>query len=323
MSADDAPATPSDAADLQDAQDTVTGTVQATYPRPRAHGAAVGNVLNDLAPSERANAPQDRSTLYQTAVDYWMNHVQDADAEPYIAVPDFSASWLPDDGKQYALVTKSSRWKAGVGHGDDYTAFYEQHLMLRRVQEDDDGERELSKGPLALHVEIMPQYADLVYASGDPLQYPDEYGEGTRVVAWTTWADSGEAVETRAYDAIRAVYGADALDVARDRNDDARRIQKAEAHIRFAQPEKNAVVDAVEQSQRLIDYGGQSEIDAYQNRVQAGWQEARVESDRWKLLGFDAQPYSTELKVYQPRTGTNARYRTVSRIRNSKPPLAE
>jgi DNA-binding MarR family transcriptional regulator len=298
MSADDL------APDLDDVQDVhdedVTGTTADTFPRPRAHGAAVANVLNDLAPSDRENDPQDRNTLYQTAVDYWMDNVQDADAEPYVAVENFRASWLPDDGHDYALVTKSSRWKAGTGHGDDYTPYFQQHIMLRRWSRDDDeDEAQLEKGPLALHVEIMPQYEDLVYSSGDPLHFPEEYGEGTRVVAWTTWAESGQAVENRMYDAVRAVYGDDAVDVERDRNPAARRIQKAEAHVRFAQDKKNAVVDTIEQSQRLIDYGGASEIDAYQQRAQAGWQEARVESDRWSLLGFDAQRYSTELKVYQ------------------------
>lgn len=291
---------PDDVEDLE--TEDVTGTTAETFPKPRAHGAAVANVLNDLTPSERDRVPHERNTLYATAVDYWMEHVEDSDAEPYVAVENFEADWLPDDGHTYALVTKSSRWKAGTGHGEDYTPYYEQHLMLRRwsdIEDEPDAEPQLEKGPLALHVEIMPQYEDLVYSSGDPLQFPDEYGEGTRIVAWTTWAESGEDVETRMYDAIRAVYGADALNVDRDRVEAARRIQKAEAHVRFAQAKKNAVVDAVEQSQRLIDYGGESEIDAYQNRVQAGWQEARVESDRWGLLGFDSKPYSTEVKVYQ------------------------
>lgn len=289
-----------DVADVEDDSveyDDITGTTTDTFPQPRAHGASVANVLNDLAPSDRNAVPHERDTLYARAVDYWRDNVEDADAEPYVAVADFQADWLPNDGYQYALVTKSSRWKAGTGRGDDYTAYYEQHIMLRRWS--DDGEPQLEKGPLALHVEIMPQYHDLVYQSGDPLEFPDEYGEGTRAVAWTTWAESGQDVEARMYDAIRAIYGADVLDVDRDRNDASRRIQKAEAHVRFAQGKKNAVVDSVEQSQRLIDYGGRSEIDAYQQRVQAGWQEARVESDRWNLLGFEPQPYSTELKVYQ------------------------
>jgi len=42
-----------------------------------------------------------------------------------------------------------------------------------------------------------------------------------------------------------------------------------------------------------------SEIDAHQRRQQEGWLEALVESDRWHLLGFDPQRYSTEVKIYQ------------------------
>jgi DNA-binding transcriptional ArsR family regulator len=291
-------------ADVEDVHhDDVTDAVSDSYPEPRAHGASVSNMLNDLSPSDRRKPLQERDTLYQDAVDYWVQNVQDREHEPYLAVEDFSAGWLPDDGHDYALVVKSSGWKAGTGRGDDYTRLYEQHVMLRRwsVLEDDDGteHRELEKGPLALHVEIMPQYADLVYESGDPLQFPDEHGEGTRLEAWSTWAQSGREIEHRMYDALRAVYGDDAVNVDRDRNPAARRIQKAEAHVRFVQEKKNAVVRALNRSERLIDYGGQSEIEEYKQRVQAGWQEARVESDRWHLLGFEPQRYSTEVKVYQ------------------------
>jgi len=89
--------------------------------------------------------------------------------------------------------------------------------------ETDDGERELRKPALALHVEIMPQFRDMVYKSGDPLECP--YGEGTRLLAWTTWAEDSFEIERRMYDALRAVYGADAVDLD-DRVDDARRVRK-------------------------------------------------------------------------------------------------
>lgn len=94
--------------------------------------------------------------------------------------------------------------------------------------EDDDGERPLGKPPLALHVEIMPQFREMVYKSGDPLECPD--GEGTRLLDWTTWAEDPFEIERRMYDAFRAVYGVDAVDLD-DRVYDARRIPKAEAHI--------------------------------------------------------------------------------------------
>ncbi|WP_238717480.1 winged helix-turn-helix domain-containing protein [Natronorubrum halophilum] len=191
----------------------------------------------------------------------------------------------------------SSRWKAGTGRGDDYRAYYEQHLKLREWgPEDDNGERSLRKPPLALHVEIMPQFRDMVYKSGDPLECP--HGEGTRLLAWTTWAEDPYEIERRMYDAILAVYGNDALDL-RDRVDDARKLARAEAHIRFLIAKKNAVVETMEQSKQFVAWGGESEIDAHQRRQQEGWLEAKVETDRWYLLGFDEQRYSTELKLYQ------------------------
>jgi len=59
------------------------------------------------------------------------------------------------------------------------------------------------------------------------------------------------------YDALRAVYGAGAVDLD-DRVDDARRISKAEAHIRFHIDKKNLAVETLERSKQLIGWGGES-----------------------------------------------------------------
>lgn len=282
-----------DAADDPVQFDDVTGSETDTFPRPRAHGAAVMNHFADVEDSSARG--RDRGTLYDRALAYWRENVGDRDEEPYIAVEDFDADWLPSG--DYALVLTSSRWKAGTGEGDDYRAYYEHHLKLRKWgPEDENGERDLHKPPLALHVEIMPQFADMVYKSGDSLECP--YGEGTRLLAWTTWAEDPFEIERRMYDALLAVYGTHALDL-RDRVDEARRIPKAEAHIRFNIDKKTPVIETLEQSKQLIDWGGHSEIEAHQKRQKEGWLEALLEGDRWHLLGFDPQRYSTEVKVYQ------------------------
>ncbi len=109
----------------------------------------------------------------------------------------------------------------------------------------------------------MPQFREMVYKSGDSLECP--YGEGTRLLAWTTWAEDSFEIERRMYNALRAVYGAGSVDV-----DDARRISKAEAHIRFYIDKKNPAIETLEQSKQLIDWGGESEIEAHQQRQKEG-----------------------------------------------------
>ncbi|ELY95137.1 hypothetical protein C483_02196 [Natrialba hulunbeirensis JCM 10989] len=254
--------------------------------------------MNHLADVKNPDAdrPDDRGTLYGQSVGYWRKHVGDVDQGPHVVVEDFDADWLPPGN--YALVLTSSRWKAGIGLGDDYRAYFEQHLMLREWELDEDDEKQLRKPPLALHIEIMPQFHDMVYKSGDALKCP--YGEGTRLLAWTTWAEDPMEIERRMYDALRAVYGADAVDL-NYRVDDARRILKVEAHIRFNIDKKGAAVDTLEQSKQLIDWGGHSEIEAHQKRQKEGWLEALIESNRWNLLGFEPQRYSTEVKIYQAK----------------------
>ncbi|AXR78482.1 winged helix-turn-helix domain-containing protein [Natrarchaeobaculum sulfurireducens] len=272
--------------------DDVTGSEADTFPLPRAHGAAVSNHLADVVNPD-ADRAADRGTLYDRALTYWREHVGDVEEEPYLAVEDFDADWLPDG--RYALILTSSRWKAGTGTGDDYRAYYEQHLKLREYDVDD-GELQLRKPPLALHVEIIPQFEQMVYKSGDPLECP--YGEGTRLLGWTTWAEDPFEIERRMYDALRAVYGPGAVDLD-DRVDEARRLPKAEAHIRFDIDKKAPLIETLDQSKALIDWGGDSQIEAHQKRQKEGWLEWVFTSDRWHLLGFEPQRYSTEVKVYQ------------------------
>lgn len=278
-------------------------TEQRRGPRPVAHGSSVQTVFNDLDLDLAFTADgvdSDRDTsIYDAFLAYWREAVGDRDFEPYPVAtldPD-RVEWLPParDGREYVLELTSSRWKAGTGTGDDYRPYYDYHLRLREL--DDDGETH--KPPLACHLEIMPQYADLNYKDGNPLETP--YGEGTRVVTWTTWAESGEEVETRTLDVLEAVLGADRDRLRLARNDDSRRIAKAEAHVRFSIDKKGAVVETLEQTKQLIAYGGETELESYQKRQQEGYLEARVDADRWHLLGFPETPYDMELKVYQAK----------------------
>jgi len=117
-----------DAADDPVQFDDVTGSESDTFPKPRAHGAAVMNHLDDVQ-NPRAGRSAERGTLYDRSLSYWREHVGDRDFEPHVAVDDFEADWLPSG--DYALVLTSSRWKAGTGRGDDYRSYYEQHLKLR------------------------------------------------------------------------------------------------------------------------------------------------------------------------------------------------
>jgi len=291
-----------DSPPIAELETDVTSVVEERFPEPRAHGASVTQVFRDLEPSKRGAPRGEKGTLYDAALSTWLDLVGGHEHEPGVVARDFQADWLPEPSGEWALLLTSSKWKAGTGTGSDYTPYYEYHLKLRDRVETVDGV-EFNKPPLALHVEVMPQYPGMVYQSGDELPLP--HGEGSRVVAWTTWAESAEEVEQRAYDALAAAFGSEVLNPQRDRVEDSRRISKAEAHVRFDVEKKGAVVETVNDSKDLIDYGGESKIDARSRRQREGWLEAVVESDRWELLGFQQQNFSTELKVYQHGSWAN------------------
>lgn len=269
-------------------------------PEPVSHGSAVQCVFNDLGGDHDLGVDVEidpAETLYDAVRQLWYDTCGDRDSEPgLVATLDADTlDWLgqPAEGSEWILQLTSSRWKAGKGEGDDYSAFYEYHLKLRELTEEDGAK----KAPIALHVEIMPQFSDLVYKDGEP--FDPVYGEGSRVQCWTTWADSPEEIETRMVDALEAAVGADRDILTRTRNFNSRRIAKAEAHHRFQIGWKHQVIESLEQSKSLIGYGGESEIDAHQRRISEGWLECVVDADRWELLGFEDVRYDIEAKVYQ------------------------
>lgn len=258
-------------------------------PEPTAHGAGVQAVFNDL--------DLDGGSVYDRFHELWSDEVGDRDLEPYVVAAvdhDDVRGLTPARGdREYALVLTSSRWKAGTGEGDSYSAWYQYHLKLREV----DAEGETYKPPIALHLEVLPQKEELVYKDGNELELP--YGEGSRVICSTTWAETAVEIETRMIDALRLVLDVDDRDLLRTRRNESRRIQKAEAHVRFHIGYKKQVVDSLRQSEELIAFGGMSEIDAHRKRQREGWLEAVLDAERWHLLGFERTSWDVELKVYQ------------------------
>jgi DNA-binding transcriptional ArsR family regulator len=276
------------------------------FVEPVEHGAGVvchiADMPDDVDPSA-ARDPSDRPSV--TLYDQSIRFRRQFDAEPIVVPFEPAPDWLPElaSGEQWVLEVTSSRWKAGTGVGDDYSAYYQQHLKLRR--EDQDGDRH--KHSLALHVEILPQFHDLVYHDGGELKC--QYGEGTRLKTWSTWADSGRELTRRAVDAIRCVYGPDALDVdddglPSDLVDESHKVAKAEAHLRVDIDRKGAVIDTMRQTEDLIAQGGHGEVESERRRERNGWVEAEVSANRWDHLGFTGGRelgFETGLKLYHAK----------------------
>ncbi|ELZ36298.1 hypothetical protein C471_15872 [Halorubrum saccharovorum DSM 1137] len=80
--------------------------------------------------------------LYSAVHQLWYDVVGDRDDEPGIAaeVDHDVLPWLdaPTPGREWVVKLTSSRWKAGTGTGDDYSAYYKYDLTLRERDEDGD-----------------------------------------------------------------------------------------------------------------------------------------------------------------------------------------
>ena len=257
-------------------------------PRPVAHGAAVQAVFNDV----------DRDlAIYSAVHQLWYDEVGDRDQEPGIVteLDQDDLPWLdePTPGRDWVVALTSSRWKAGTGTGDDYSAYYKYDLTLREQDEDGD----LYKTGKACSVRVVPQFSDLNYKDGNALTL--QYGEGSLVRCSTTWADSADEVEGRMLDVLEKTLDVDRGRLLADRDEESRRLTKAEAHHRFDIGWKRQVVETIDQTRELIAYGGMSEIEAHQLRQREGYLEALLDADRWHLLGFERTSYDIELKCYQ------------------------
>ena len=257
-------------------------------PRPVAHGAAVQAVFNDV----------DRDlAIYSAVHQLWYDEVGDRDQEPGVVaeLDQHDLPWLdePTPGREWVVALTSSRWKAGTGTGDDYSAYYKYDLTLREQDEDGD----LYKTGKACSVRVVPQFSDLNYKDGNALTL--QYGEGSLVRCSTTWADSADEVEARMLDVLVETLDVDRGRLLADRDEESRRLTKAEAHHRFDIGWKRQVVETIDQTRELIAYGGMSEIEAHQLRQREGYLEALLDADRWHLLGFERTSYDIELKCYQ------------------------
>jgi DNA-binding transcriptional ArsR family regulator len=256
------------------APDTDRSPIEA--PEPVLHGCRVGYHHDDLE-------------LYEAVRSLWYDRAGSPDEEP-IEIPIQLPDDYPGDVDDPVLLLTSSRWKAGRGEGDDYTAFYQYNLKLRDATPG--GYR---TPPISISIDLLPQFDGMVYPDGNPLDLP--HGEGTRVEIQTTYPDGPDDVLGRAAHALAHTveeYDATVTDAS------TATITKLEAHIRFDEELLERTVKTLDASRDLVAWGGDAGLSSHQQRQQAGWLEAAVRTDRWDRLGFDAtHDREALLKVYR------------------------
>jgi DNA-binding transcriptional ArsR family regulator len=248
------------------------------FPEPVTHGAGITFHYDDTG-------------LYDRARDLWRSEVSNPANQP-VTIAEYQPDFLDRSG-DFALRFRSSGWKAGKEAGTNgWRQWYKYHLTLKERVTDNRGRTRWRTPEVSLDIRIEPQVAGLTYQDGNDLSLP--FGEGTRVIVQTTYPDGPEDVRHRTTQALGEVldYDPTAIDT------DSERLTKLEAHIRFDIDRKNEVIESLENSKRLIAYGGSADLKAWQERARAGWLEARIDTDRWDHLGFERAGYKESMKVY-------------------------
>ena len=260
-------------ADPTDASDTFE------FPEPVTHGAGITFHYED-------------TELYDQAYGLWHSDIGDPENQP-MTIAEYQPDFLDRSG-DFALRFKSSRWKAGKETGTNgWRQWFKYHLTLKERVVDDRGREHWKTPEVSLDIRIEPQAEGLTYKDGNDLPLP--FGKGTRVVVQLTYPSGPNDVRRRTARALGEVFDYDLSAVDRD----SERITKLESHVRFDVDRKNEVVECLENSKRLIHYGGSAELKAWQERTRAGWLEARVDTDRWDHLGFERAGYKESMKIYQ------------------------
>ena len=249
------------------------------FPEPVTHGAGI-------------TFHYQSTELYDQARDLWRSKVSDPENQP-VTVAEYQPDFLDRSG-DFALRFKSSGWKAGKETGTNgWRQWFKYHLTLRERVTDHRGRVRWKTPEVSLDIRIEPQVKDLTYRDGNDLSLP--FGEGTHVWVQTTYPDGPNDVRDRTACALREVFDYDPGTVDLD----SERITKLECHIRFDADLTNETVECLENSKRLIHYGGSADLKAWQERARAGWLEARIDTDRWDHLGFERAEYKESMKIYR------------------------
>ena len=265
---------------IETTQADPTDAPEATFefPEPVTHGAGITFHHQDTG-------------LYKQARDLWRSEVSDPENQP-VTVAEYQPDFLDRSG-DFALRFKSSGWKAGKETGTNgWRQWFKYHLTLQERVVDDRGREHWKTPEVSLDIRIEPQVEGLTYQDGNDLSLP--FGEGTRVVVQLTYPDGPEDVRHRTSRALGEVFDYDRGAV----DPDSERITKLESHIRFDADRTNEAVECLENSKRLIHYGGSADLKAWQERARAGWLEARIGTDRWDHIGLERADYEESMKVY-------------------------
>lgn len=241
---------------------------------PISHGAACSMVFDD------------DNDIYDSCRELWYElDLEPGEGKLIKADIDYN-----DVYEEYAWVFTSSKWKAGkTNDNGNHKRWYDYELTLRGiVRNHETGEIEQKKLPVSCNVVIEPGKAGMTYEDGNEVDLP--YGVGSKIWIQTTYVERPSTVRRRAIEAINDLL--DLLDGGRsiradDVKPDSQRITKMEAHYRFSIDLKAAAVRTIEQSERLVDYGGGSEIDTNKDRVRQGWLEVLTTSNRWNWIGVE------------------------------------
>ncbi len=280
-------------------------TVTETFPAPARHGGNSTFVLEDIdrdadhvcqyweVPSGR-HLPDGSAYQFARAVWYAVDDLEEHEHTEYRVLSRDYDHPHPEQSGTYAVTLASSRWRAGRGTGDDYSAFYKYDLTLRPV--DEDGSIQWGRTPdRSLSIKLRPQYEDLVQPDGSELTIP--YGEGTYLTVQATWVEDVTETISLATRFLGSTLGYK-LDVD-DLATDSARFTKAEAHHRFSKSREQHVVQAVRKSAELLA-SNQADLDTRGQYRDGKWMECYLQTDAWEKLGFPRLNGEISLKVYYP-----------------------
>lgn len=244
-----------------------------TFSLPIIHGSSIEFHHDDLA-------------VYNNTMDLWRQEVGEPGERAIVAryTPEFA-------DEEYHFFLRSSRWKAGTGEGDDYSAYFKYHISAQ-IKADDGN----YKNPVqSLSLLIYPQRHGMTYKDGNTVELP--HGEGSHIVINTTYADSSGEVLRRGQRLLEEIL--DEYDPSSIQWDTGS-ISKLETHLRFDRRLMETAVTGLINTERLISWMGRSTITgAEQRRREPGWDIWKFGSGAWHRLGFQKLgDYIYGLKAY-------------------------
>lgn len=232
----------------------------------------------------------DDNALYMHGLRTWQNCNGETDATGHsdhpFALGELNASWTKDDEKQTAAMFSKEMHYGRTNDDGTWTQYNSYHLNL--YDDVTKGSRGIANNPAKRKVILHKRSPELTYEDGNDFTWPEGWAtgkvyDGTCMTIQASFTDDLNTIIEDAIELLAAVFGKGNIrphvigdGPGNNIIDETIRFDGLEVHHRFDKQFRQAAVDTLRNSSRLVATGGEAE----------GKEKGEIEKGHYKLWAF-------------------------------------